>query len=39
MKYPYYVLDINDLFAPILFEGVDVCKGGVFINRWTWCLN
>ena len=39
-KYPYITnLNLNNPFAPIVFEGVDVTYKGKFITRFIWCLN
>lgn len=39
-KYPYYTnMKPQDFFVPVVFEGVDVTKNGIFITRFIWCLN
>lgn len=39
-KYPYYTnMKPQDFFIPVVFEGVDVTKNGVFVTRFIWCLN
>jgi hypothetical protein len=40
MKYPYIAnLDLDNIFTPVVFEGVDITKNGVLIDRFIWCLN
>ena len=39
-KYPYIAnLDLDNIFTPVVFEGVDITKNGVLIDRFIWCLN
>ncbi len=39
-KYPYIAnLNLNNPFAPIVFEGIDLTCKGRLIARFLWCLN
>jgi|694.fasta_scaffold05330_32 hypothetical protein len=39
-KYPYITnFDLNNIFTPIVFEGVDVYQNGIMVARFIWCLN